>query len=296
MKHIKGNTYYYDSVVSQGGYAIENDWLIIDTGNDDSSVKKSIRSLENPNIRYIFNTHSHADHCGGNHYLQKKFNPEIIAPELEHCFIEHPILEPTYLYGAMPPKEMENKFLYAKPSTVARRIQSETHLSLEFPSGQEKFELISLKGHSPNMMGIITPDNIAFIGDALLGEAFLDKHPLIFTYDVEEHLASIMKMATINVDGYVLAHGGYVESVDSLIRKNKIALLNASYMILENLQNDTLTFDTLHERIAKTVDLKENVSINHLNRSVIKAHIKYLDALGDLSLFTEEGKLLMCRK
>lgn len=295
MKQIKGNTYYYDSVVSQGGYSIQNDWLIIDTGNDDSSAKKSIRGLKDPVIQYIFNTHSHADHCGGNHYFEKKFAPKIIAPILEDCFIEHPILEPTYLYGARPPKEMENKFLFAKPSTVTQTLTDEDSMTLDFSGKEATFKLLSLPGHSPNMMGIITPDNIAFIGDALLGESFLEKHPLIFTYDVEKHLESILKMATIEADGYVLAHGGYLNSVESLIRKNKAALLNVSYMILEHLQNDTLTFDQLHEKISKSNSLKENLSINQLNRSVLKAHVQYLEKLGDLTLFAEDGKLLFKR-
>ncbi len=296
MKHIKGKTYYYDSIVSQGGYNVDNEWLIIDTGNDDSSAKKSIRDLNDPTISYIFNTHSHADHCGGNHYFQKKYHTEIIAPILEHCFIEQPILEPTYLYGAMPPKEMENKFLFAKPSTVNKIINEETSLSLRFGKHDHLFQLISVPGHSPNMMGIITPDNIAFIGDTLLGETFLEKHPLIFTYDVTNHLDSILKMSTLEADGYVLSHGGFIETIEPLIRKNKAALLSVSYMILETLKNHTLTFDGLHQEILKKVELKENLSTHQLNRSVLKAHAQYLNQLGDLTMFTDNGQLLLQRK
>lgn len=296
MKLIKGNTYYYDSVVAQGGYNQNNSWLIIDSGNDDSSAKKSIRPLDNPDIKYIFNTHSHADHCGGNAYFQKKFDTKIIAPIIEDKFIEAPLLEPVYLYGAIPPKAMKNKFLFAKASSVSKVIETAGNLQLEFNSHVENFDLINLSGHSPNMMGIITPDNIAFIGDALLGEAYLKKHSLMFTFDVARHLDSIEALKSLQADGYVLAHGGYTDNLQTLIEANRSSLMRTSEMVLASCKQEAMTFDQLHARLYDLLALEEILSTHMLNRSVIRAHVQYLESRGNLEFVINKGELLIQNK
>lgn len=296
MKLIKGNTYYYDSVVAQGGYNQYNNWLIIDSGNDDSSAKKSIRTLDNPDIKYIFNTHSHADHCGGNAYFQKKFDAKIIAPAIEDKFIEEPLLESVYLYGATPPKAMKNKFLYAKASSVSKVIETAANLQLELGASVKNFDLINLSGHSPNMMGIVTPDKIAFIGDALLGASYLKKHSLMFTFDVAKHLESIAALKSLQADGYVLAHGGYTDDLHTLIDANRIALMRISEMVLDSCKQETLTFDQLHAKLYDLLNLEEILSTHMLNRSVIRAHIQYLEARGNLEFVINKGELLIQHK
>lgn len=293
MNHIKGNTYYYNSVVCQGAYKIDNDILLIDTGIDGSSVKKSIKDFNDINIKYIFNTHSHADHCGGNYYTQNKYSSEIICPSIEASFIENPILEPAYLYGAYPLKEMENKFLLAKPSKVTNVINGIKYINLTFNNSSYPFTLINLKGHSPNMHGIITPDNIAFIGDALLSKEYIDKHKLIFTYDVTEHIKSIELLNSIKADAFVLSHGGFYKDVSNLISLNKEALVNISNAIYNLISDSVKSLEDIHASLCKQFNINENISQHYLNESVIKAHLKYLSDQGKVSLSIDSGKLVI---
>ena len=67
-------------------------------------------------IDVICFTHFHADHIGGNQYLQKQTGCKIYAPGIECDFTNHPILEPSFLYGGYPFKDLKNKFLMAKES------------------------------------------------------------------------------------------------------------------------------------------------------------------------------------
>jgi len=104
------------------GFLIKNDKaVIVDTGLDKDHAKKILRLLESEGITpiAIINTHSHADHCGGNAQLQKQLELPVIAPVMEKPFIENPYLESLALYGgAHPPAALQNKFLQAKPSSV----------------------------------------------------------------------------------------------------------------------------------------------------------------------------------
>ena len=296
MKKIKGNTFFHDSAVCIGGFKSGNELLVIDSGNDDSSAKKAVRDFDNINVRYLFNTHSHADHCGGNSFYSKRYNTEVIAPEGEASFIRSPILEPVYLYGSYPPSEMKNKFLFAKPSRVDIIVGECKELKLRLSEEEYLFKFIPLKGHSPDMHGIITPDNIAFLGDALLGSGFLEKHGLIFSFDVKSHLESLESLKSLSAEGFVLAHGGYTDDITSLIDLNIKSLKSVSGIISEICSSGSVSFDDIHNQLYEKFNLRENLSLNILNRSIIKAHIQYLHDSGDVEIYTASGRLLIKRR
>lgn len=291
MKQIKGNSFYFPAPVTIGGFIVDNELILIDSGNDDSSVRKAYRDIEGIRVSAILNTHSHADHCGGNAYIKRQFNAKIIAPELETSFIEQPILEPTYLYGASPMRELQNKFLLAKPSIVDHVLQSEDVIEIMLGDRVYKFQPLQLKGHSPNQYGYITEDNIAYIGDSLISSEMVTKHPLIFTYDVADHYASLEKLKSIDAAGYVIAHGGYYESIDLLISDNKKALDRTQEIIISSLSKGSLTFDSLHHILFDSYGMKENLSQNLLNRSVIRAHVKHLVDFGEISISIDRGSI-----
>lgn len=293
MQKILGQSYYYPAQVAIGGYKVGNQLLLIDTGNDDSSVRKAIRDLENIEVIGIFNTHSHADHCGGNAYIQKQYNAPVYCPEVEQDFVQNPILEPTYLFGAYPIETLKNKFLMAKPSKVTHIIDSETPISVIFNGENHTFKPISLKGHSPNQYGFLTQDGIAYLGDALISSKMVAKHPLIFTYHVAEHYKSLERLKTLAAKGFVIAHGGYYDHIEDLIESNIHALDLTQTHLLNALNHSPHTFDQLHEMLYKTYDLTENVPLHILNRSVLKAHIAYLVDLKCIQLDVEQGKLIL---
>jgi glyoxylase-like metal-dependent hydrolase (beta-lactamase superfamily II) len=293
MKQILGNSYYFPSQVVIGGYKVDNQLLLIDSGNDDSSVRKAYRDFGDIQIIGVLNTHSHADHCGGNAFIQNRFSAPIYAPSIEHAFIEAPILEPTYLYGAYPLQTLQNKFLMAKPSSVTHIITEEKPISINFDGDTHLFEPIALKGHSPNQFGYRTPDDILYLGDALIGSEIVAKHPLIFTYDVTEHLNSLDKLKSLSARGYVIAHGGYVEEIETIIVSNYNALMETQAIIHDLVANASCTFDALHQNLSEKYDLIENVSQNLLNRSVIHAHVKRLVDNGDLEITVDTGKLML---
>jgi len=291
MEHIRGNSYYLPSQVVIGGYKVDDTLILFDSGNDDSSARKAIRDFDEINVIAVFNTHSHADHCGGNQYLPRQFSATVYAPVIENAFIEAPILEPTYLYGAYPMKPLQNKFLMARPSKVMHLIEDESPIAITINGVDHMIKPVSLRGHSPNQYGYITPDGIAYLGDALIAEEMIDKHPLIFTYDVTEHYQSLEKLKTLTASGYVIAHGGFYESIEGLIHANIEALDLTQNLIKQKISQGTCTFDELHKHLADTVDLHENLGQNLLNRSVIKAHVRHLVDLDLLALEVINGMI-----
>ena len=184
LKQITEKTFYIPGLINIGLYLEGNQVILIDSGNDEWTGRKIYRLLEEQgwNLKTIINTHSNADHIGGNHYLQKKTHCDIAATSIESTFVEHPDLEPFLLWGAYPFKSLRNKFLQAQPSRVTCIIQDDgpisgTHLTA-FP----------LAGHFLQMIGIKTPDEVYFLADSLFSPAIFDKYALTVCADVEAML------------------------------------------------------------------------------------------------------------
>ena len=146
-------TYVIKSPVNVGIYVLTNNNVcLIDTGNSKDSAKAIAKILEEHNwhLQYIINTHSHADHIGGNKYLQDKYNCRIFASLIESYFINEPMLEPSLLYGSVPAKDLHTHLLLAKPS-VCENIDN---------MNIDGIEINNLEGHAKGLIGIVTSDNV----------------------------------------------------------------------------------------------------------------------------------------
>ncbi|MFC6666967.1 MBL fold metallo-hydrolase [Deinococcus radiopugnans] len=172
----------------------ETDALLVDTGLDDSHARKLLRAVAEAGLvpSGILNTHSHADHHGGNAFILKRF-PElkIFAPPLEDAVITHPILEPLTLFGARPPRELQGKFLLAPPSPA--RLAPEPGLCR---MGGADLELIEVAGHA-SLMYAVRVGEVLYAADALFGPDALSKHPLTFCADSGLQKASAAKLAEL---------------------------------------------------------------------------------------------------
>ena len=119
LQQVGEKSYYINSPAKIGIYRQnETDIYLIDSGNDKEAAKKIIKiaAQQNWTIKGIVNTHSNADHIGGNAYLQQQVGCPVFANGIEAAFTQYPILEPSFLYGGYPCKDLRNKFLMAKES------------------------------------------------------------------------------------------------------------------------------------------------------------------------------------
>ena len=119
---VSGSSYYVQSPAKIGLVRLnDTDVCLIDSGSDKDAGRKARQILDKNDWRLtaIFNTHSHADHIGGNRYLQSQTGCRVYAPGAECAFTRHTVLEPSLLYGGCPPKELRHKFLMAQESAAS---------------------------------------------------------------------------------------------------------------------------------------------------------------------------------
>lgn len=171
LNHIIGNSYYIQSPSKMGLVKLnDTDVYLIDSGNDKDAGRK-VRQLLDANgwhLTAIYNTHSNADHIGGNRYLQGQTKCKIYAQGIECDITRHPVLEPAFLYGGFPPKDLRHKFLMAQESDAKELTPG------VLPEG---FALLQLPGHFFHMVGFRSPDDVVYLADCLSSRETLDQVP-----------------------------------------------------------------------------------------------------------------------
>lgn len=270
---------YLAAPVNTGILISGKEAVIVDTGLDRDHAVKILRGLEEENLTpvAVLNTHSHADHCGGNAQLQKRLGLPVIAPRLEKPFIEDPYLESFGLYGgANPPAALQNKFLKAKPSVVHQSFEPEEN---ELNYRDFSLGLIALPGHSPQQTGILY-DRILFSADVLLGRDYLDKHLIPFNSDVSLHRKSLHHLREINVDFCVPSHGLPMSDMTELISCNEEALDRIDSWLL-SFTEEPKTLDELLSFFCREHQVGlETISQYHLYRTAFAAHLTALSESG----------------
>lgn len=277
-------TYYIKNPTNIGIYKInDEDVFIIDSGNDKDAGKKILKIIDSQgwNIKGIINTHSNADHIGGNKVIQDRTNCNIYAYNIEKCFIENPLLEPSFLYGGYPFKNLRNKFLMAKESKV-------NLIENNLPEGLEYFPL---KGHFFDMIGIKTSDDVYFLGDSLFSKETITKYHLFYIFDIKEFLNTLDYLSTLNGKLYIPSHVEANNNISSLISLNK----NKIYEIIDkiyNICNVEKTFEEILKEIFDEYNLILNENQYVLIGNSLRSYLSYLKDENKLTYEFKNNKML----
>lgn len=288
FKQLTEQTGIFESAVSIGVLKLASGFALIDSGVEDSAVKKALQGIGDRwgAFKAILNTHAHADHIGGNAWSVRNRGIEIYAPEGECPYIEHPSLEPHFLFGSAPIPELLNKFYCAKPSQVGIKLHPG-----DFELEGRKLTLVDLKGHSPAMLGAVTEEGLFHVADAVMPEALVTKHKLMFVHDLGQHLETLERVSRQSASGYLLSHGGYMPEIKALIDLNRSVLLEVNDLIFR-LASEGVEDTTIHAALCQRLEMTETPGQYYLNHTAVRAHLKYLKDQNKLKLIWDQGRLL----
>lgn len=285
---ITGNSYYVQSPSKMGLVRLNNtDVCLIDSGNDKDAGRK-VRQLLDANgwhLSAIYNTHSNADHIGGNSYLQRQTGCRIYAQGIECAITRHPVLEPAFLYGGFPPKDLRHKFLMAQESEALELISDVL---------PEDFELLQLPGHFFHMVGFRSPDNVVYLADCLSSRETLDKYRLSFIYDVAAYLNTLEKVKTMQAVAFVPAHAEVTGNIVPLAQYNIDKVLEIADHIVERCAEPVI-FEELLKRLFDDYGLTLTFEQYALVGSTVKSYLAWLKDTGRLTVLFEDNRLLWRR-
>lgn len=272
------------------GVVVRDDWcILVDSGLDDDYGRRVLRALRAEGLRprYLVNTHSHADHIGGNGFLARRAGVEVVAPEVEADFVEHPILEPLYLYGAYPPREMRGKLVMAKPSKVSRVVGEgfDEELGVEF---------VALPGHSVNLHAVGV-DGVLFVGDALFPRELMEKYGVIYHVDVGRAVESMRKLLDTDYRVYVPSHAPHTSDVGRVVEDNLRHIEEVREAVLEEVVKP-VSFEELLDRVLQRFKVKVmNLPLHQLYSSTIKSYLAWLSDEGSIKYEVKGGRVFYAR-
>ena len=282
---ISEHDYYIQSPAKIGLVKLnDTEVCLIDSGNDKDAGRKVKKILDEHGwtLKAVYNTHSNADHIGGNKYLQGQTGCEIYAPGIECDFTRHPILEPSLLYGGYPCKDLRHKFLLAQESG-AEYLTKET-----LPEG---FELLPLPGHFFDMAGFRTPDDNVYLADCLSSRETLEKYQIGFIYDVAAYLNTLEKVKTLKARLFVPAHAEAAEDITELAQYN-IDKVNEIADKIVSLCKEPLGFEVILQRLFTEYGLVMNFEQYVLVGSTVRSYLAWLKDTGRLNAVFEKNLLL----
>lgn len=285
---VSERDYYIQSPAKIGLIRLnDNEVCLIDSGNDKDAGRK-IRQILNANgwqLTAVYNTHSNADHIGGNQYLQKQTGCRIYAPGIDCAFTRHPILEPSFLYGGFPCKDLRHKFLMAQESD-AQDLTSDV-----LPDG---FQMIPLPGHFFDMVGFRTPDDTVYLADCLSSRETLEKYQIGFIYDVAAYLKTLEMVKETQAKMFIPAHAVACEEIATLAQYNIDKVMEIAEKIVD-ICEQPLCFELILQKLFADYGLDMNFEQYVLVGSTVRSYLAWLKDTNRLNGLFENNMLLWRR-
>ena len=269
LNQVGERSYYINCSAKIGIYKPnDTDVYLIDSGNDKDAGRKVHKILrENGwNLKGIINTHSNADHIGGNKYLQQQTGCKIFTDGIEAAFTRYPLLEPSFLYGGYPCKDLRHKFLLASESDVSE---------ITDPDFPRELEVIPLHGHFFDMIGIRTPDDVVFLADCISSESTLDKYQITFIYDIAEYLNTLDKVESMEAAMFVPAHSDVTSNITGIVQLNRQKVFDISNDI-QSILKTPMCFEELLKLLFDEYELVMNFEQYVLVGSTVRSYLAWL--------------------
>lgn len=212
-ERIADNVYSFQSDIYaqvNAGAVIGTNWaVVIDTlalPEETLELRDILEQEMNIPIRYVINTHSHADHAWGNCFFP---GATVIAHELCRQRLD------TRGRESMEAARQEGS-LYRNLKLVLPHLTfSEGEINLRV--GKKTLNIFSLPGHSAdNIAVLVVEDRVIFTGDTAM------PLPYIVDGDFEDTLTSLKKLSKMELENIIQGHGEIIlrGEIDNYLKEN----------------------------------------------------------------------------
>ncbi len=259
--------------------------VMIDSGlPDDGPDIVALLEENGLQVVAVLTSHTHPDHAGNHRLLQEHFDAKIYMTPLAKATMS----DPMSMYAILGTKAGYHKSINRLGEGVR------TDVVLPWEDGEVTvegavFRQITTAGHCAEHLCFITPDNVAYLGDAILSPKLIQSIRLPYCACLEPYMEALGKIEALNCDKYILAHNSVEEDAREMVRITRETLeqrLNA----LEALADTPVTLDELvREFLVQTnADLTSWRSVNGVGFNA-KAFAGYLVDHDRLKFVLEDG-------
>lgn len=286
LRHVLGRTWVAEaSTALLPIYRVtDTDIILIDTGYAklDRTGLTALIEDRGFHLRGIICSHAHFDHSGNVRYLQQRYGAKAAAHIIEAGISVNP---DAYRANYVALTYGKSREFFLEECFVADTIIGPEDDFLDFCG--VRFGILQLPGHSAGHIGVVTPDNVAYVGDCLIDQQQIDSAKLPTSMFIARDLQSKEFLRWTQYDAYILAHKSVVTDIAPLVDSN-IAFIHRKAEELLNDLTDGMTF----AQWISTFCQRENIRTkNELKFSIIERNFSnFVDWL------TDEGRILVRRE
>ena len=286
LRHVLGRTWVAEaSTALLPIYRVtDTDMILIDTGYAklDRAGLTALIEDRGFHLRGIICSHAHFDHSGNVRYLQQRCGAKAAAHIIEAGISVNP---DAYRANYVALTYGKSREIFLEECFVADTIIGPEDDFLDFCG--VRFGILQLPGHSAGHIGVVTPDNVAYVGDCLIDQQQIDSAKLPTSMFIARDLQSKEFLRRTQYDAYILAHKSVVTDIAPLVDSN-IAFIHRKAEELLNDLTDGMTF----AQWISTFCQRENIRTkNELKFSIIERNFSnFVDWL------TDEGRILVRRE
>ena len=286
LRHVLGRTWVAEaSTALLPIYRVtDTDIILIDTGYAklDRAGLTALIEDRGFHLRGIICSHAHFDHSGNVRYLQQRCGAKAAAHIIEAGISVNP---DAYRANYVALTYGKSREFFLEECFVADTIIGPEDDFLDFCG--VRFGILQLPGHSAGHIGVVTPDNVAYVGDCLIDQQQIDSAKLPTSMFIARDLQSKEFLRRTQYDAYILAHKSVVTDIAPLVDSN-IAFIHRKAEELLNDLTDGMTF----AQWISTFCQRENIRTkNELKFSIIERNFSnFVDWL------TDEGRILVRRE
>lgn len=289
LRHVLGNTWVAEANTALlGVYRVtEKDIVLIDTGYAKLDRAGLTAMIEDNGFRLlgVICSHAHFDHSGNVRYLQQRCGARAAAHIIEAGISVNPdAYRANYValtYGKSREYLLEECF-------VADTIIGPEDEWLDFCGA--RFGILQLPGHSAGHIGVVTPDNVAYVGDCLLDQQQIDNAKLPTSMFIARDLQSKEFLRQSRYDAYIIAHKAVITdhtALDALVDSNSAFIYRKADELLEDLV-DGMTFAQWIAAFCQRENIRTK---NEFKFSIIERNFaNFVDWL------TDEGRITIQRE
>ncbi len=289
LRHVLGNTWVAEANTALLGvyHVTEKDIVLIDTGYAKLDRAGLTAMIEDNGFRLlgVICSHAHFDHSGNVRYLQQRCGARAAAHIIEAGISVNP---DAYRANYVALTYGKSREYFLEECFVADTIIGPEDEWLDFCGA--RFGILQLPGHSAGHIGVVTPDNVAYVGDCLLDQQQIDNAKLPTSMFIARDLQSKGFLRQSQYDAYIIAHKAVITdhtALDALVDSNSAFIYRKADELLEDLV-DGMTFAQWIAAFCQRENIRTK---NEFKFSIIERNFaNFVDWL------TDEGRITIQRE
>lgn len=294
MINVKGNTFCIDTGMTYVPFYKINDKEIImlDSGwaKGEREGIDAVLKENNFIVSGIICTHFHMDHVSNCEYLKNKYNCKIAMPAYEALICSSATNLKMY-YNTQTMTDVREYYSEGIFKTDIMISNDQTEISMN----DKEFKILQMPGHSPAHIGIITPDDVAYVADSLISYEVMAGAKMPYAYVLSQDLESKNKLYDLNCSKYIVAHKGVYPEITQLIEDNIVFYKSRARGVYSVIKGGMTMDDILKACVERfQINIKTNYKYHFMQR-MLRSYVEYLDEIGMITLEMRDGFLKYSR-